>query len=124
MKKIVLIGLGLVLTLALLVTGCATQPTTQPPQQQPPQQQPPPASNEFEVEIEDFKFQPAEITVTQGSTITWTNKDDVGHTVKFTFEESRLLGKGDSYSYTFNQKGTFDYECGPHPFMKGKVTVI
>ncbi len=116
MKRTILIGLGLIATL-LLLAGCAS---TQTPQ---PSQQPPATPNSFAVSIKEFKFTPAEVTISQGSTVTWTNQDDVGHTVKFAFEESGFLEKGETYSYTFNNKGNFDYECGPHPFMKGKVVV-
>ena len=82
-----------------------------------------------EVEIEDYAFSPATITVKAGSKVTWTNKDDVGHTVTSddgapAAIESGLFGKGESFSFTFTKAGTYRYHCQPHPYMKGTVVVI
>lgn len=84
------------------------------------------------VEIRDFAFSPSDITVEQGTTITWTNQDDVGHNVIAADEnnagglptDAPLLSQGESYSFTFNELGTFAYRCQPHPDMQGTVTVI
>lgn len=80
------------------------------------------------VDIKEFAYSPATITVKKGTTVTWTNQDSVKHNVAPTdetndFKASELLGKGESYSATFNTVGTFDYICTPHPYMKGKVVV-
>lgn len=77
------------------------------------------------VNIENFAFKEKEIKIPPGSTVTWTNKDGVGHDVtsdagKF---QSELLAQGKSYSRTFNDKGIFPYHCTPHPRMKGKIIV-
>jgi amicyanin len=79
------------------------------------------------VEIKDFEFSPAVIKVKKGTTVTWTNNDSVEHTVTAVDgvgPDSELLGKGESYSFTFNEVGTFGYMCKPHPSMKGEVTVV
>lgn len=81
-----------------------------------------------EVEIKDYAFTPATIKVKAGTTVTWTNKDTVQHDVVADKEsddapKSKLLAKGESYSFTFNQVGTYGYHCSPHPFMKGTVIV-
>jgi plastocyanin len=76
------------------------------------------------VTISGFSFQPAEATIAKGGTVTWTNDDSTAHTVKFAGSESDALGKGGTYSRTFDSPGTYDYSCGIHPGMKGKVTVI
>ncbi|MBI2109238.1 MAG: cupredoxin family copper-binding protein [Parcubacteria group bacterium] len=75
--------------------------------------------------IQGFAFSPASITVKKGTTIVWTNKDSVGHTVTGGGggPDSRLLGEGESYSFTFNNAGVFNYVCSPHPSMRGTVTV-
>lgn len=73
--------------------------------------------------IKDFKFQPDQITIQKGDTMTWTHPGPASHTVKFADSESSILKNGATYSKTFNQTGTFDYECGIHPYMKGKVIV-
>jgi amicyanin len=81
-----------------------------------------------EVKIENFEYVPEAIEVKVGTTVTWTNNDSVPHTV--TSEEggamvmdSALLKKGESYSVTFDEAGTFPYFCKPHTYMKGTVVV-
>lgn len=80
------------------------------------------------VEIRNFAFNPAKITVKKGTTVTWTNQDSAKHDITPTgggsdFKASELLGKGESYSFTFNTAGTYTYLCSPHPYMKGTVEV-
>jgi plastocyanin len=81
------------------------------------------SADTVQVLIKDFKFQPPEITIKQGDTITWTHPGPASHTVKFADSESEILKNGASYSKTFNMPGTFPYECGIHPYMKGTVVV-
>ena len=78
-----------------------------------------------EVAIEGFAFKPAEINVPVGSTVTWNNKDSVIHTVTARDEtfDSGSLSAGDTFSYTFEVVGTFEYYCVLHPYMEGKVVV-
>jgi plastocyanin len=75
--------------------------------------------------IENFNFAPADITVAPGTTITWTNNDDVEHTVTASDNSfgSKALETGAAYSFTFSQPGTYSYFCSIHPFMTGRVTV-
>jgi amicyanin len=77
------------------------------------------------VKIANFAFDPANITVPVGTTVTWTNLDSVSHTVTSDTGvfESGTLSHNATFSYTFNSRGTFSYSCSPHPFMKGKVVV-
>lgn len=79
------------------------------------------------VEIKGYAFTPASITVKAGTTVTWTNQDDVRHDVMTDTEgkgpSSELLAKGESYSFTFTEPGTYTYHCSPHPYMKGTVIV-
>jgi plastocyanin len=76
-----------------------------------------------QVSIKDYKFQPDQATIKKGDTVTWTNVDPVSHDVKFKDAESPDLKKGETYSRTFNEAGTFDYLCDIHSYMKGKVIV-
>jgi plastocyanin len=80
---------------------------------------------EVKVTIDNFTFAPAEITVSVGSTVTWENRDDIPHTVveKNKLFRSKALDTGDSYSFTFASAGTYDYFCGLHPHMVGKIIV-
>jgi len=78
-----------------------------------------------EVAIESFTFKPAEIRVPVGGTVTWYNQDSVVHTATArdgTFDSGNM-SRGDTFSYTFGEKGVFDYYCVPHPYMEGKVVV-
>lgn len=80
------------------------------------------------VEIKDYAYSPATITVKKGTTVTWTNQDSVRHDItpdeeSDAFQGSELLSKGESYSFTFNTAGTYTYHCSPHPYMTAKVIV-
>jgi len=78
-----------------------------------------------DVKIDNFSFSPATITIPAGTTVKWTNRDDIPHTVvnddqKF---QSKALDTDESYSYTFTKPGTYPYFCSIHPKMTGKVVV-
>ncbi len=77
------------------------------------------------ITIDNFTFTPKELTVAAGTTVKWVNHDDIPHTVvnKDKVFRSTALDTDDSFSYTFASAGTFDYFCGLHPHMVGKVTV-
>jgi len=77
------------------------------------------------VGIDNFAFVPGELRIGQGTTVTWTNHDDIPHTVYAigTNIRSKTLDTDQSYSYTFDKAGTFNYICALHPHMKGKVIV-
>jgi predicted lipoprotein with Yx(FWY)xxD motif/plastocyanin len=88
------------------------------------------ASNKAEasaekVNITDFAYDPETLTISQGTTVTFTNMDDVEHTVTAkdgTFD-SGMLKKGKTYTHTFDQAGTYTIYCKPHPFMTMTITV-
>jgi plastocyanin len=75
------------------------------------------------INIENFAFSPATLTVKAGTTITWTNNDGAPHQIKSLTFNSDSLKKGQSFSFTFAKVGTFDYSCGIHPSMLGKIIV-
>lgn len=79
----------------------------------------------FRVEIRDYDFVPATHTISVGDTVTWTNRDDIQHTATEStgIWDSGLLSRGETFSHTFHAVGTFDYFCGPHPFMAGTIVV-
>jgi plastocyanin len=79
-----------------------------------------------EVSMEDIAFQPAEVTVSAGDTVTWTNNDSAGHDVtadSFSSGEPGAMANGDTFEHTFEEAGTFDYVCTVHPGMEGTVVV-
>ena len=77
------------------------------------------------VTIDNFTFTPPELTVAVGTTVKWVNHDDIPHLVvnKDKAFRSKALDTDDSFSYTFDSAGTFDYFCALHPHMVGKVIV-
>lgn len=78
-----------------------------------------------QVNIDGFAFVPATLTVSAGSTVTWTNHDEEPHTVAATDGSfhSPGMGTGATYSHTFPTAGKFDYVCSIHPMMHGTVVV-
>lgn len=78
-----------------------------------------------EVWIQNMSFNPASITVTMGTKITWTNKDGVAHTVtsNSNFFDSGNIANGGVFSYTFTTAGTYPYYCRIHPTMTATVVV-
>ncbi len=80
------------------------------------------------VTIQDYKFDAPAIKVKVGTSVTWTNKDGVRHNVSpdspsGDFTAGKLIGNGETYSFTFKKAGTYGYHCDPHPYMKGTVVV-
>jgi plastocyanin len=76
-----------------------------------------------EVKIDNFSFGPTAITVAVGTTVTWTNRDDIPHTVVSTEKvfKSKVLDTDEKFSYTFTKAGEYPYFCSIHPKMTGKV---
>ncbi|MEX2554600.1 MAG: plastocyanin/azurin family copper-binding protein [Actinomycetota bacterium] len=82
------------------------------------------------VSIKGFLFKPETLAVTAGTTVTWTNSDDIEHTVTSGTPEapsgefdSGNKTKGQTFSHTFATAGTFTYFCNNHKSMRGEVTV-
>ena len=78
-----------------------------------------------EVKIDNFSFGPGTLTVPVGTTVTWTNRDDIPHTVVSTEGafKSKVLDTDEKFAYTFSKVGTYPYFCSIHPKMTGKVIV-
>jgi plastocyanin len=83
------------------------------------------ATGPVAVHISNFTFGPKAVTVKVGQTVTWTNDDDIPHTVVATDKSfrSKVLDTGESFSFTFTKPGQIAYFCSLHPMMTGKVTV-
>ncbi len=75
------------------------------------------------VQIADFAFGPATVTVAPGGTVTWSNEDGDRHSILLDGTESERLETGGTYSRTFASAGEFSYLCGLHPSMTGTVVV-
>ena len=77
------------------------------------------------VTIDNFVFEPARLTVKAGATVTWTNRDDIPHTVasKDRLFKSKALDTDDTYSFTFTTPGEYSYFCSLHPHMTATIVV-
>jgi len=108
-------GVAVIAALALLLAG-STEGAANREQ---------PAS--AEVKIDNFSFGPATITVAVGTTVTWTNRDDIPHTVVSADDprafKSKVMDTDEKFSFTFTKAGTFPYFCSVHPKMTGTVVV-
>lgn len=83
------------------------------------------------VQIDKLKYLTPEVKIKAGESVTWTNLEVMPHNVHFVGSKigadkdlmGAMLTKGQSYTVKFNQAGTYDYHCTPHPFMRAKVVV-
>jgi plastocyanin len=112
-------------------SGSSTKAPTAPPSTAPPPaasaapSAAPPAATGSAVSIAGFAFAPAALTISVGTTVTWTNNDSASHTVTAddgSFK-SGTLANGATFSQTFSTPGTFAYHCGIHASMTGTITV-
>lgn len=84
-----------------------------------------PAAAGAKVTIAGFAFSPSTLEVKVGATVTWTNNDNMTHTVVAddgSFK-SDALDQGASFSFTFDKAGSYAYHCGIHSSMKATITV-
>ena len=81
-------------------------------------------AEEVKVTIDNFTFSPAELKLKVGDTVTWTNHDDIPHTVvsagKF---RSKTMDTDNTFSFTFTSAGDYKYFCSLHPHMTGMIKV-
>jgi plastocyanin len=84
-----------------------------------------PQSATAQVKIDNFSFAPATLEIKTGATVTWTNADDIPHTVVSDDKvfKSKALDTDDKFSFTFDKPGTYPYFCSLHPKMTAKVVV-
>jgi plastocyanin len=82
------------------------------------------------VDIQVFQFQPGAVEVRAGTAITWTNRDDIEHTVTSGDPEHRggrfdlrLPGRGTTSTVRFSEPGVYPYFCDRHPSMRGEIRV-
>jgi plastocyanin len=131
----------LILVLAVVTTGACTTAAAQTPASALPTPVPPmslmtmtpakPAHADVSpisgprVDVENFNFVPATLTVQAGSTVTWVNHDDAPHTITASDKSfsSLSLETDAQFSFKFDKPGTYTYFCAIHPFMTASVTV-
>jgi plastocyanin len=114
-KSVCIVGLfAIVMVATLLLSAASPGSSAKAPQ---------PAS--AEVKVDNFSFGPAALTVPVGTTVTWTNRDDIPHTIVSTDKvfKSKVLDTDEKFSFTFAKAGTYPYFCSIHPKMTGSVAV-
>jgi plastocyanin len=122
MNNKIIIGI----VLAILVVGGLFYFMRNPYQSQPSSGGPTQAPAKVEANtiiIQNFSFNPSTLTVKQGAKATWINEDSAIHRIKSENFNSQDLAQGDKFEFTFKNKGSFDYICGIHPSMQGKIVV-
>jgi len=83
-------------------------------------------SKMYNINIVNFAFTPASLTIKKGDGVIWTNEDGVSHTVTSDSGnelDSEMLGNGQKYQHVFENSGIYEYHCTPHPGMKAKIIV-
>lgn len=78
------------------------------------------------IAIANFAFSPARLDVKAGTTVTWVNNDPTLHEVAFietSIDDAGAIASGESFSFTFNEPGIYNFYCGPHPGMSGTIVV-
>jgi plastocyanin len=115
-KNVWVAGLAMPVVIALLLLFAGSASVTAKAQS--------PSAN-AEVKIDNFSFGPETITVPLGTTVTWTNRDDIPHTVVSTdgVFKSKVRDTDEKFSYTFAKAGTYPYYCSLHPKMTGRIVV-
>ena len=101
-------GLALAAVLGALASGCGGDSSS---------------SSSADVEVRDFEFSPTSHEVAPGEKVEWENTGEQIHNVKGRGFFSRAIDSGETYSFTFERAGSYDYICTLHPQMKGTVVV-
>lgn len=126
--------LTILVALAVISLAACSQTTPQPasnmpmqpaasPAQQPAAQPTVATSTMVSVSIKNFAFNPQTLTIDRGTTVKWTNNDDVAHKIKSDTFNSDYLNNGNTYEFTFTKSGTYPYSCAIHPSMTATITV-
>lgn len=124
MKVIILLLLPVIVIFA---SGCIEQQNSAKPEHN----QTVSESKTNTIIIKDFDYDPFTLKIKAGAVIIWMNEDSYAHTVTAKGHTSKTKGlfdsgtlsKGQSFSYTFKEAGTFEYYCAIHPSMIGKIEV-
>ena len=114
-KSVCIVGLFAIVMIATLLLSAASPGSSSKS----------PQTASAEVKVDNFSFGPTTLTVAVGTTVTWTNRDDIPHTVVSTDKvfKSKVLDTDEKFSFTFSKAGTYPYFCSIHPKMTGSVVV-
>jgi plastocyanin len=108
-----ILAMGVAIALAIALAGCSSSTPSGT------------SASGDAVTIQGSAFNPSALTVKVGTTVTWTQKDSIGHFVKWpdSTPPSNTLALDQTYQRTFDTAGSFPYVCGIHSFMTGMITV-
>jgi plastocyanin len=128
MRRPILPALAMAAMLAVAACGGGTTPAPSqaaPSAAAPSSGQSAAAGGSQSVEIKNFAFNPAALTVKAGDKVTWKNSDSAAHTVTFDdgSADSNDIANNATFDHTFSTAGTFAYHCKIHTNMKGTITV-
>ena len=84
-----------------------------------------PADGDNRISIDNFTFSPLKLVVAKGTEVTWTNQDDIPHSIVLGAigVRSKAFDTDGSFLYKFDKAGIFTYTCGLHPQMHGQIVV-
>jgi len=135
MKKHLILVLVVIAGATVMIAGCTsssspspspvTSTTTSGPSPSPVTSTTTSVANQYSIAIQNYAFNPSTLTIPKGVTVTWKNYDPVQHTVTSNsgIFSSPLLSTGDTYTYQFNNTGSFSYHCSIHTYMTGTIVV-
>ena len=136
MKRFTAIGLIAILTATLVACSDSRDPTqdsaaaTEPTPVATVGLSPTAATEAVVIEVSQFKYSPVMLEIATGTTVTWTNTDQILHTVTTGTPDApdgqldgHMPAAGTSFSFTFTEPGAYDYFCSRHTFMTGTVVV-
>src|SRR3989344_2679303 len=109
--------IGIIVLLVIIIAGWFILGSNSAPEE--PEEIIQPEDGKYNIQIKNFDYTPQELRIKKGETVVWTNQDSVGHTATSDSGntiDSALLVKGESYSKQFNEIGTYNYHCTPHPY--------
>lgn len=122
-KKILIIAVAALLIIAgayVLTSNKSNQTINNNPAPQSADQT---ATTAASIAINNFSFNPQTTTIQAGTTVTWTNNDSVTHNIRSANFNSPDIPSNGTFSFKFDNPGTYDYSCGIHPSMKGQIIV-
>ncbi len=121
MKKLMLLGLAVLVGAVVLTTGCTSYGPSSPSSA--PQTS---TASQNTVSMKNIAFNPSSLTISKGASVTWTNDDSTTHTTTSDtgLWDSGNLSPGQSYTRQFNDTGTFPYHCSIHVGQGMKGTII
>ena len=122
MKKYNILALVALAGVMVMVAGCTSSSSPSP---SPASSAVTSTTTQNSVAIQNYAFNPSTLTIQKGADVTWKNYDSVQHTVVSDSSafSSPLLRTGNTYTFQFNDSGSFPYYCSIHPYMKGTIVV-